>query len=141
MGQQLGIRESRRVTGDFRLSHDDLLRKRKFPDAIARCNYPVDIHSPTGGGTTYTTPADYSDYYEIPYRCLLPRGCDNLLTAGRIISSDHVVNSSLRIMPVACSTGQGAGAGAVLAVEKSLPPAQIDGREVRKKLVDFGAEL
>lgn len=141
MGQQLGIRESRRVVGDFCLSHDDLLQKRKFPDAIARCNYPVDIHSPTGSGTTYTTQTDYSDYYEIPYRCLLPCGCGNLLTAGRIISSDHIVNSSLRIMPVACSTGQGAGAGAALAVEKSLPPAKLDGREVRKKLIDFGAEL
>ncbi|MBR2345871.1 MAG: FAD-dependent oxidoreductase [Lentisphaeria bacterium] len=141
MGQQLGVRESRRAMGDFSLTVDDLINKRKFADAIARCNYPVDIHSPTGSGTTYSTAADYSDYYEIPYRCLLPHGCKNLLTAGRIISSDHATNSSLRIMPVCCATGQGAGAGAVIAIEKHLFPAEVDGAEVRKKLIRFGAEL
>ncbi len=141
MGQQLGIRESRRVIGEFRLTAEDLYRKQKFPDAIARCNYPVDIHSPSGSGTTYSTAADYSDYYEIPYRALIPQGCDNLLTAGRIISSDHITNSSLRIMPVCCATGQGAGAGAALAVKNGLPPGKVNGICVRKELIDFGAFL
>ncbi|MBE6375853.1 MAG: FAD-dependent oxidoreductase [Lentisphaerae bacterium] len=141
MGQQLGIRESRRVIGKFCLTADDLYRRRKFPDAIARCNYPVDIHSPSGSGTTYTAAADYSDYYEIPFRCLIPQGCDNLLTAGRIISSDHITNSSLRIMPVCCATGQGAGAGAALAVKNGLLPGQVNGIQVRTELIDFGAFL
>jgi hypothetical protein len=141
MGQQLGVRESRRVIGEFCLTAEDLYRKQKFPDAIARCNYPVDIHSPSGSGTTYTAAVDYSDYYEIPYRALIPRGCSNLLTAGRIISSDHITNSSLRIMPVCCATGQGAGAGAALAVKNGLPPGKVDGICVRKELIDFGAFL
>ena len=101
----------------------------------------MDIHSPSGSGTTYSTAADYSDYYEIPYRALIPQGCDNLLTAGRIISSDHITNSSLRIMPVCCATGQGAGAGAALAVKNGLPPGKVDGICVRKELIDFGAFL
>ena len=141
MGQQIGVRESRRIIGEFCLTLDDLHNKQKYPDAIARCNYPIDIHSPTGGGTTYSTAVDYSDYYEIPYRCLLPKGCNNLLTAGRIISSDHVINSSLRIMPVCCATGQGAGAGAAIAVKNNMQPKQVDGIAVRKELIKFGAFL
>lgn len=141
MGQQLGIRESRRVVGDFCLTADAFRERRKFPDAVARCNYPIDIHSPTGSGTRYERTIGYQDFYEIPYRCLIPRGCANLLTAGRIISSDHTINSSLRIMPVACSTGQGAGAGAVLALREHTDPGRVDGTAVRRCLRELGAYL
>ena len=140
MGQQLGIRESRRVLGKFILSAEAFRNRSKFPDAIARCNYPIDIHSPNGSGTRYE-PMGYDDFYEIPYRCLIPDNCQNLLTCGRIISSDHVINSSLRVMPVCCATGQGAGAGAALAVRMDCPPGQIDGRLVREELIRFGAYL
>ncbi len=140
MGQQLGIRESRRVLGDFILTAEAFRSKSKFPDAIARCNYPIDIHSPNGSGTRYE-PMGYDDFYEIPYRCLIPGNCQNLLTCGRIISSDHVINSSLRVMPVCCATGQGAGAGAALAVRMDCPPGKIDGRLVREELIRFGAYL
>ena len=140
MGQQLGIRESRRILGDFILTAEVFRNKSKFPDAIARCNYPIDIHSPSGEGTRYE-PMGYDDFYEIPYRCLIPGNCRNLLTCGRIISSDHVINSSLRVMPVCCATGQAAGAGAAVALRMQCAPGDVDGRIVREELIRFGAHL
>ncbi|MBE6365143.1 MAG: FAD-dependent oxidoreductase [Lentisphaerae bacterium] len=140
MGQQLGIRESRRILGDFILTAEVFRNKSKFPDAIARCNYPIDIHSPSGAGTRYE-PMGYDDFYEIPYRCLIPGNCRNLLTCGRIISSDHVINSSLRVMPVCCATGQAAGAGAAVALRMQCAPGDVDGRIVREELIRFGAHL
>src|SRR5690606_34696929 len=74
-GVTVGVRETRRIVGDYRLTAEDVLQARKFEDVIARCSYPVDIHNPDGSGTLLQRlPA--GEAYDIPLRCLLPRGVD-----------------------------------------------------------------
>jgi glycine/D-amino acid oxidase-like deaminating enzyme len=139
-GVHAGVRETRRITGDYQLTVDDILGARKFEDVIARGTYPVDIHSPTGKGTVlkHLPPGEA---YDIPLRALLPRGLDHLLVAGRAISGTHEAHSSYRVMPVSMATGQGAGVCAALAAKRGVPPREVDIREVQVELRRQGAML
>jgi hypothetical protein len=140
IGVTTGVRESRRVRGHAYLTRQDFLNAAKFPDAICRVNYEIDIHSPVGEGGEETS-LPLGEWYEIPYGCLVPQDCDNLLVAGRPISVDHAVHSSMRIMPSACTVGQAAGTAAAMAVQKGVAPAELDGRAVRRSLIDQGVWL
>lgn len=123
---QIGIRESRMVEGEYKLTVEDLKGLARFPDAIAVANYDIDIHNPEGAGTShyYFAPGDW---YEIPYRCLVPKGMENLLVAGRCISSTHEAQASYRIMPYCAELGQAAGAAVSVAMEEgtTLPKVNI----------------
>lgn len=139
-GVQVGVRETRRVLGDYQLTGDDVLSARSFDDAIARGAYPVDIHNPNGPGTILRRmPQGRS--YEIPLRALLPRDVDGLLVAGRCISGDHVAHSSYRIMPISMATGQAAGVCAALAAHTGKPPREIPAQQVQRVLRAQGASL
>jgi hypothetical protein len=139
-GVQVGVRETRRVLGDYVLTGEDILSARKFPDVIARGTYPVDIHNPTGKGTVLrSVPA--GDAYDIPLRCLLPRGVDHLLTAGRCISGTHEAHSSYRVTPTAMATGQAAGVCAALAGKSGKAPRDVPVEEVQAELIRQGADL
>ncbi len=119
----MGIRESRRIQGEYRLCYEDYVNCAVFPDEIGRYNYPVDIH------VRNTDPEEYRrfevqlrDYhlpdgasYGIPYRCLIPKKLTNVLMAGRCISTDRAVQASIRVIPGCFITGQAAGAAAALA--------------------------
>ncbi len=113
-GSHIGVRESRMIVGEYTLTKDDLLACRKFDDGIAACNYDIDIHNPEGSGTSHYYFPDYA-YYTIPYRCLVPKGSQNLLVAGRCISSDHDAQASYRVIPFAAALGEAAGVGVALA--------------------------
>lgn len=139
-GTQIGIRESRRVVGEYVLTADDILGARKFEDCIARGSYPVDIHDPNGGGTVLKHLAP-GESYDIPYRCLVPLGIDNLLVAGRPISSTHEAHSSLRVMPIAFAIGEAAGTAAALCVRETTSPRELDSSELRRALLSQGANL
>jgi hypothetical protein len=130
MAPQIGVRESRRVMGEYTLTMSDVIEGCKFPDGIARSNYPVDIHNPSGGGTIlqYLQPGDY---YEIPYRCLVPAGIANLLVGSRCISATHEAHASLRIMPVVAGIGEAAGMAAAWSVRQEILPRQIDGHKLK----------
>ena len=140
LAAQIGVRESRRIKGIRTITKEDFLNRSKFPDGIARCNYPMDIHSSTGAGTQNIF-MGMTDFFEIPYGCLVAADVDNLLLAGRIISTSREINASIRVMPVSCSTGQAAGTAAALAVEKRILPVSLDGTVVRTKLKEYGAFL
>ena len=114
---QIGIRESRMVEGEYTLTVEDLKSLARFDDAIAVANYDIDIHNPEGAGTDHYYFGD-GQWYQIPYRCLVPKDCDNLLVAGRCISSTHEAQASYRIMPFCAELGQAAGA-AVSVAKKS----------------------
>ena len=116
-GVQVGVRESRRIRGEYELTAADILQARRFEDVIARCAYPVDIHNPAGSGTVlrYLPPGEA---YDIPLRCLQPQGLENVLVAGRCISGTHEAMSSYRVMPVSMATGQAAGVCAALAARQ-----------------------
>ena len=140
VAHHIGVRESRRIRGLAWLTRADFDRCAKFPDAIARVHYPIDIHNPDGGGTVHANlPA--GEWYEIPFGCIVPQDSDNLLVGGRPISVDHAVHSSMRVMPPACSIGQAAGMAAAMAAATNGRPADLDGREVRRRLVQQGAYL
>lgn len=139
-GVGIGVRETRRVLGDHQLGADDVLRARKHPDVIARGTYPIDIHNPTGPGTMLQ-PVPPGDAYDIPLRCLLPRGVDHVLTAGRCISGTHEAHSSYRVTPIAMATGQAAGVCAALAADAGRPPRDVDHERVQAELRRQGADL
>jgi hypothetical protein len=132
---QIGVRESRRVIGRYVLTEEDVIGGRKFEDGVAACSYEIDIHNPTGTGTRLVYLAD-GVYYQIPYRSLLPLGVDNLVVAGRCVSSTHEAHSSLRIMPTVWAIGQAGGTAAALAVRGKVNPPALDVAELKKALTD-----
>jgi hypothetical protein len=137
-GTQVGVRETRHVLGDYVLTGDDVLQGRRFPDAIARCAYPVDIHDPVGTRGRLEGLAQ-GNFYDIPYRCLVPRNVDNLLVAGRPISADHEAAASARVIPPCYATGQAAGTAAALAVNQGVSPREVEVEALRRLLVAHGA--
>ena len=128
----LGIRESRRIVGRYVLTADDLLACRKFDDAIAVGSYPLDIHHPQGGGCTLIW---CGDCYDIPYRSLLPIGVENLLVAGRCISSTHEAMSAIRVMSTCMAMGEAAGRAARIAIKDGVPPSCGDVKKIRQELL------
>jgi hypothetical protein len=139
-GPQVGIRETRRVIGEYILTEEDVLEGRKFDDCIARGSYPIDIHNPTGSGTVIKRlPPGAS--YDIPYRCLVPLGVNNLLIAGRPISATHEAHSSLRIMPICIAVGQAAGTAAALCAKADIRPGELDIALLQSTLRAQGANL
>jgi hypothetical protein len=130
MAAQIGVRESRRVIGDYVITVDDVLEAVKFDDGIARSRYPVDIHSPTGEGTVIQR-LPPGEFYEVPYRCLVPKNVDNLLIGARCVSSTHEAHSSLRVMPVVAGIGEAAGIAAAWAAQQGITPRQVDGAKLK----------
>ena len=139
-GVNIGVRETRRILGDYQLTADDILQARKFPDVIARSTYPVDIHNPEGRGTMLKR-VPPGEAYDIPLRSLVPRGIEGLLVAGRCISGTHEAHSSYRVMPVSIATGQAAGVCAALSVRRGKSPRFIPATDVQAELVRQGANL
>lgn len=137
-GSQIGIRESRRIMGEYVLNQEDVLGCRKFEDGICRTAYPIDIHNPVGQGTVIKR-VPVEEWYEIPYRCLVPLKISNLLVAGRCISCTHEAHSSLRIMPNCYCFGEAAGIAADIAVKEHLMPREVDGKRVAEVLRQQGA--
>ncbi|MBP3606570.1 MAG: FAD-dependent oxidoreductase [Clostridia bacterium] len=126
----IGIRESRRVMGEYVLCEEDLIALRRFEDAIAAANYAIDIHSPDGSGTRFQEFSD-GEWYEIPYRALLPKGFDNLLVAGRCISSTHEAQASYRIMPFCAELGQAAGCAVAVAKRSGRNARTVNVKDVQ----------
>ncbi len=137
---QVGIRESRRIVGAYTLTREDVLGARRFEDAVARSAYPIDIHNPSGSGTTtHRLPPGAS--YEIPYRCLVPATVDGLLVAGRCISTTHEALASTRLTPTVMTLGQAAGTAAAIAVARNIEPRRVDAHELRARLTRDGVDL
>jgi len=139
-GTQIGVRESRRILGEYTLTAEDVLGASKFADGIARGCYDIDIHNPSGTGTVIKSlPAGES--YDIPYRCLCPRGFDNLLVAGRPISATHQAHSSLRVMPIAAAVGEAAGTAAAMCIAQEQSVTAVDVAKLRERLRRRGANI
>ncbi len=139
-GVHTGVRETRRIVGEYQLTAEDVLKGRKFEDVVARGAYPVDIHNPKGSGTVLKR-LPPGEAYDIPLRALLPRGVDGLLVAGRCLSGTHEAHSSYRVMPIVMATGQAAGACAALAAQRNLTPRAVPVTELQTALLRQGADL
>ena len=139
-GIQIGVRESRMIVGEHTLNQEEMLAYTKFEDGIAACNYDIDIHSPDGSGTShYYFPS--GKYYTIPYGCLVPKDSENLLVAGRCISTTHEAQASIRIMPTVCTIGEAAGIAAAVACEDKTAVKSVDVQKVRARLRENGAVI
>ncbi|MGJ3242070.1 MAG: FAD-dependent oxidoreductase [Opitutales bacterium] len=110
---QLGVREGRRIIGDYMLTEQDCLGEARYDDMVAAGAYAMDIHNPDGKGTRLVG-IPGSGYYHIPYRCLIARDFDNLLLGSRCISGTHEAHSSYRVISSITSIGMAAGAAACL---------------------------
>jgi len=134
----LGIRETRRIQGQYVMTQDDVLSCRHFDDAIAVASYPIDIHRPEDHGCTLIW---CGDCYDIPYRSLVPLKVQNLLVAGRSISCTHEAMGAIRVMATCMAMGEAAGRAAKLSVRGNRAPADIDVTELRRQQLERGVYL
>ena len=135
----LGLRESRRVTGIYRVNRDDLAEGQRFPDAVCSVRFGVDIH--LGPGQEKVAHGTKMRPYEIPYRCLVPRDVRGLLLAGRCISGDHYAHASYRVTGSMMATGQAAGLAAARCAACGTDPAELDGEWLHGELVERGCHF
>ena len=137
---RVGIREGRRIKGEFTLSEEDVVGGREFADGVARGAYPIDIHDPSGGRTQFTFIKGGSSY-AVPYGCLIPLGSKNLLAAGRCVSTTGKALGSVRLMACCMAMGQAAGTAAALAAKAGVPPVELDPGQLRARLMEDKAIL
>jgi hypothetical protein len=135
-GEQLGIRETRRIEGDYILTVDDFLAARSFPDDIARNAYYIDIHLANSKSEMTFNHLPPGVSHGVPYRIMLPVGIDNLWVAGRCVSSDRAVQGSLRVMPNCFSMGQASGTAAALALRDGTGSRGISVTELQQRLLE-----
>ncbi len=137
-GIQIGVRESRRVMGDYLLTADDLLSSRQFPDSIALGGYPIDIHNPTGAKTA-TTRLKQGQFYYIPLRSTIVKGFSNLMVCGRCISATHEACAAIRVTPIAMATGQAVGVVAGLCAASGVTPRGLEYNKLEAALNEIKA--
>ena len=135
---KLGIRETRRVRGEYVLTEAEVRGNRRFEDAIGLCNSPVDVHEP-GGSRAIMDHVGMG--YGISFRCLVPLKIDNLLLAGRCISVDENAFGSTRNVPACTMTGEAAAIAAAMAAGRRVPTSQIPVAEVQARLRELGVWL
>lgn len=134
----LGIRETRRIQGQYVMTQEDVLSCRHFDDAIAVASYPIDIHRPEDNGCTLIW---CGDCYDIPYRSLVPQKVENLLVAGRSISCTHEAMGAIRVMATCMAMGEAAGRAARISARSNRPPSEIDVAELRRQQLERGVYL
>ena len=139
LGTQIGVRETRRVYGDARLTRDDVLTARQFDDGIGLCGAPIEDHH-AGADTAWQYLPD-GEAVGIPYRTLVVRDAANVLVAGRCFSATHDAHASVRSMAQCMAMGQAAGTAAALAVAARRDPRDIDIAALRDRLRVDGAIL
>lgn len=148
-GSLLGVRETRRIIGDYVLTTEDYFARKSFPDEICRNSYPIDIHTTADeaqAGTEVEAMHRFENYkpgesHGIPYRCLTPKGLANVLVAGRSISTDRTVQASTRVMPVCLAMGEAAGIAAALAAAADSDVHGVDTDTLRSALRTHAAYL
>jgi len=142
---QIGVRETRRISGEYVLTTDDLATGRHFEDTVALGAFPVDLHPAIGdGGGTDTglqRGLQTANVYEIPYRCLVPKGAEQLLIAGRCISATREALAATRVMPTCFALGQAAGVAGALAVRDELSVRDVPTDGLQKVLKGQGVLL
>lgn len=127
---EVGVRQTRSILGNYTLTNEDVECCRKFADGVVKSSWPIELHK----GETPKLHWLYGDYYEVPFRTLVPQGLDNILVAGRCLSAEHEALASARVTAQCFEYGRGAAIGAILSLESGVPVPQIDGRGVRERM-------
>ena len=135
---ELLFRETRRIKGEYLLTAQDVLQGHQFADSVALGAYYLDVHNPDDPGCACVLS---KETYGIPYRCLLPRGVEGLLVAGRAISGSAEAAGSFRVMATCMATGEAAGTAAALAVREGVAPREVHVGRLRERLLAQGAQI
>jgi glycine/D-amino acid oxidase-like deaminating enzyme len=133
----LGVRETRHIAGEYTLTGPDVIEGSHFDDSIGADSSALDIHDPKGANTDFRSLPPY----EIPYRCLVPKGVEQLLVAGRCISADHVAHGRVRNIPGCMTTGQAAGIAAAVAIDDGVPVRAVSVAKIQVILRRLGMPL
>jgi len=133
----IGIRETRSFTADYVLTEEDVLSCRRFPDAIANGSYHVDVHDPRTGAFRFKEPR--GDFYQIPLSTMVSGRAENVIMAGRMISTDRSAFGAIRVMVNLNQVGEAAGVTASLAASGEIAVAEVDAASVRERLSELGA--
>ena len=125
-GSTLGVRESRHIFGEHRLTVDDCLEGRVPPDSILLASNSVDVHGRFGPMSNQYMTVKNGEWYGVPYRCLVPLKVEGLLVAGRCLSAESEAAGAVRVMPPVMAMGQAAGTAAALCVKSGVAPRALD---------------
>jgi hypothetical protein len=134
----IGVRETRRIMGEYVLNGEDVLEGVRFPDEVMLSGYMVDIHNPYDNQCSIMLP---KGAVGIPYRCLIPRKVENLLVAGRAISTTHEAQGAVRVQPPCMAMGEAAGCAAAMSSAASITPRQLGANDLRERLRKQGVCL
>ena len=141
LAPQVGVRETRRIRGEYVLQEDEVLKGRKFPDGIALGAWPVELHDPETRTVKWAFLEGEDDTYSIPLRCLIPLHTENLLVAGRCMSASHVAQASTRVIAQSFAVGEAAGVLAAQSIASGKTVREVPAGEVQKELRDQGVTL
>jgi hypothetical protein len=143
LSHQIGVRETRRVYGEYRLTRDDCLSARQFDDAVLLCGAPIEDHRAARGNGEETRWEYVRDNlaYGVPYRTLVPRGRDELWVAGRCFSATHDAHASCRSMGQTMSMGQAAGVAAAMSIREDMGAREVSVSHLQDALRKLGAVL
>ena len=125
----------------YRLTDDDILEGKRFEDGICLVTFGVDVHKLKPDDTLDCKRGYRTKPYNIPYRCLVAKDCDNLMLAGRCISGDFYPHASYRVMGNMCATGEACGFAAAKIAKECISPKQFDGRRARAFMASKGYDL
>jgi hypothetical protein len=148
-GPMVGVRETRRIIGDYRLTTRDYFDRVDYEDTIARYAYPIDVHPSKARDVVYKDENDNyitskykpGESYSIPFRVLLPKGLNNVIVAGRPLSADRAMHGSFRVMPACFATGEAAGAATAICSKESIKLRDIEIKQLQDQLKKQGAYL
>jgi hypothetical protein len=136
-GVQVGVRQTRQILGRKTLRNEDVTSGAKFRDGIARCPWPIELHSGNKPRLVWLI----DDYYEVPFDCFVPERGEGILAAGRCLSAQHEAMASARVTAQCFSYGHAIGHAAAIAVKERISPRAVDATAVRDKLNRDGAQL
>lgn len=140
-GDTLGVRETRRVQGEYVITAKELAAGKRFWDVVVhKAEFIVDIHNPAGAGQAEDK-IQYVVPYDLPYRCFVPLKVENLLTAGRCISGTHRAHASYRVMSICMAMGEAAGTAAALCIKEGCKPRSLEVKKLQDVLTEKGVDL
>jgi hypothetical protein len=141
LSHPIGVRETRRVYGEYRLTRDDCMSVARFDDRVLLCGAPIEDHAAGGQAETGWAYVPNHDAYDVPYRTLVPKGWDNVWVAGRCFSATHDAHASCRSMAQTMSMGQAAGLSATISLQRDCSARDIPIRHLQDRLRQLGALL
>ena len=137
LASHIGIRETRSFQMDYRLTEEDVLTCKRFPDAIANGTYHIDVHDPETGKFKFKEPL--GDFYQIPLSTMVSANAPNVVLAGRMISTDRGAFGGIRVMVNLNQTGEAAGVTAALAAARLEEVSKVPAESAREQLTQLGA--